>query len=169
MWRCENDASKTYGVTYWLFELTSDYQIRFKTGINPFFDNLQASGFGSIIMTSLGGNDGFDYQEDNNRMDSTSFTERSFATSSTPTAYPLKIVTYKAQSPQDTDFAIFQFVQTINGSDIPYLTWFHHKGNNYGSGVWDLDHVWQGGMTQIYGTNNTIEFQSDNTHRYMRK
>ena len=47
LWRCENDASKTYGVTYWLFELTSDYQIRFKTGINPFFDNLQASGFGS--------------------------------------------------------------------------------------------------------------------------
>lgn len=169
LWRCENDTSKTYGVTYWLFELTSDYQIRFKTGINPFFDNLQASGFGSYYNSHaprFGGNNGFDYQEDNNRMAPTSFTERAFATSSTPTAYPLKIVTYRAQSPQDTDFAIFQFVQTINGSDIPYLTWFHHKGNNYGSGVWDLDHVWQGGMTQIYGTNNTIEFQTDNTHRY---
>ena len=169
LWRCENDASKTYGVTYWLFELTSDYQIRFKTGINPFFDNLQASGFGTMFNSHtvrFGGNDGFDYQEDNNRMDASTFTERSFATSSTPTAYPLKIVTYKAQSPQDTDFAIFQFVQTINGSDIPYLTWFHHKGNNYGNGIWDLDHVWQGGMTQIYGTNNTIEFQTDNTHRY---
>ena len=167
LWRCENDASKTYGVTYWLFELTSDYQIRFKTGINPFFDNLQASGTtNDIYGPRFGGNDGFDYQEDNNRMDPTNFTTRSFATSSTPTAYPLKIVTYKAQSPQDTDFAIFQFVQTINGSDIPYLTWFHHKGNNYGSGVWDLDHVWQGGMTEIYGTSNTIEFQTDNTHRY---
>lgn len=169
LWRCENDASKTYGVTYWLFELSSDYQIRFKSGINPFFDNLQASGFGSYYNSHaprFGGNDGFDYQENNNQMDSSAFTERAFATSSTPTAYPLKIVTYKAQSPQDTDFAIFQFVQTINGSDIPYLTWFHHKGNNYGSGVWDLDHVWQGGMTQIYGTNNCIEFQTDNTHRY---
>ena len=167
LWRCENDASKTYGVTYWLFELTSDYQIRFKTGINPFFDNLQASGTtNNNYGPRFGGNDAFDYQEDNNRMEPTSFSERAFATSSTPTAYPLKIVTYKAQSPQDDDFAIFQFVQTINGSDIPYLTWFHHKGNNYGSGVWDLDHVWQGGMTQIYGTNNTIEFETSNTHRY---
>lgn len=167
LWRCENDASKTYGVTYWLYELTSDYQIRFKTGINTFFDNLQASGTTEPnYAPRFGGNDGLDYQEDNNRMDPTSFSERNFATSSTPTAYPLKIVTYKAQSPQDTDFAIFQFVQTINGSDIPYLTWFHHKGNNYGSGVWDLDHVWQGGMTEIYGTNNTIEFQTSNTQRY---
>ena len=167
LWRCENDASKTYGVTYWLFELTSDYQIRFKTGINTFFDNLQASGTtNDSYGPRFGGNDGFDYAENNNMMDPTTFTERAFATSSTPTAYPLKIVTYRAQSPQDNDFAIFQFVQTINGSDIPYLTWFHHKGNNYGSGVWDLDHVWQGGMTEIYGTNNCIEFQTSNTHRY---
>ena len=167
LWRCENDASKTYGVTYWLYELTSDYQIRFKTGINTFFDNLQASGTTfDDYGPRFGGNDAFDYQENNNRMSTTTFTERAFATSSTPTAYPLKIVTYKAQSPQDTDFAIFQFVQTINGSDIPYLTWFHHKGNNYGSGVWDLDHVWQGGMTEIYGWNNTIEFQTSNNQRY---
>ena len=167
LWRCENDASKTYGVTYWLFELTSDYQIRFKTGVNTFFDNLQASGTtNSEHGPRFGGNDAFDYAENNNKMQPTTFTERAFATSSTPTAYPLKIVTYKAQSPQDTDFAIFHFVQTINGSDIPYVTWFHHKGNNYGSGVWDLDHVWQGGMTEIYGTNNTIEFQTSNTHRY---
>ena len=97
----------------------------------------------------------------------TSFSERHFCNIFyTHSIILLKIVTYKAQSPQDTDFAIFQFVQTINGSDIPYLTWFHHKGNNYGSGVWDLDHVWQGGMTEIYGTNNTIEFQTSNTQRY---
>lgn len=167
LWRCENDASKTYGVTYWLFELSSDYQIKFKTGINPFFDNLQASGTTDANHgPRFGGNDALDYAENNNRMEPTTFTERAFATSSTPTAYPLKIVTYRAQSPQDSDFAIFQFVQTINGSDIPYLTWFHHKGNNYGSGVWDLDHVWQGGMTEIYGTNNCIEFQTTNTHRY---
>jgi hypothetical protein len=167
LWRCENDATKTYGVTYWLFQLTSDYQIRFKTGINPWFDNLQASGTtDSNYGPRFGGNDALDFQELNNRMDANSFMERSFATSSTPTAYPLKIVTYKAQSPQDDDFAIFQFVQTINGNDIPYLTWFHHKGNNYGNGVWDLDHVWQGGMTEIYGTNNTIEFQTSNCQRY---
>ena len=167
LWRCENDTSKTYGVTYWLFELTSDYQIRFKTGIDPWFDNLQASGTTDASYgPRFGGNDGLDYQESLNTMSCVNFTERSYATSSTPTAYPLKIVTYRAQSPQDTDFAIFQFVQTINGSDIPYLTWFHHKGNNYGSGVWDLDHVWQGGMTEIYGTGNTIEFQTSNTQRY---
>lgn len=167
LWRCENDASKTYGVTYWLYELTSDYQIRFKTGINTWFDNLQASGTTNANYgPRFGGNDALDYQEGNNKMEPTSFTEKAFATSSTPTAYPLKIVTYKAQSPQDDDFAIFQFVQTINGNDIPYLTWFHHKGNNYGSGIWDLDYVWQGGMTEIYGTNNTIEFQTSNTQRY---
>ena len=167
LWRCENDTSKTYGVTYWLFELTSDYQIRFKTGINPWFDNLQASGTTDANYgPRFGGNDGLDYQEDLNTMSCVSFTEKSFATSSTPTAYPLKIVTYRAQSPQDTDFAIFQFVQTINGSDIPYLTWFHHKGNNYGNGIWDLDHVWQGGMTEIYGSSNTIEFQTHNCQQY---
>ena len=75
-----------------------------------------------------------------------------FATSSTPTAYPLKIVTYRAQSPQDTDFAIISFVQTINGVDITYATWFYHKGNNYGNGIWDMDYVWQGGLTTITPT-----------------
>lgn len=164
LWRCENDATKDYGVTYWCFELINDYQIRFKTGVNVFFDNLQASGTTDVYYgPKFGGQDGFDYQNSNNRMDPDSFSTKNFATSSTPTAYPLKIVTYRAQAPQDTDFAIFQFVQTINGNDIPYLTWFHHKGNDFGSGIWDLDYVWQGGMTQIYGQSETIAFKTDAT------
>jgi len=44
------------------------------------------------------------------------------ATTSTPTAYPMSIRVYRAQAPQDPNFAIIQFTQTINGVIVPYGT-----------------------------------------------
>ena len=153
MIRLENDAIKTYGTTHYLMELTDDHTIEFRSGISPKFLGFDPNNSITDRMGRWGGKDGFDYFsnhwsfEINGQGGVNSF---DFATSSTPTAYPLKIVSYKAQSPQDADFSIIQFIQTINGNDNPYATWFFHKGNNYGTDIWDMDHVWQGGLTRIY-------------------
>ena len=79
-----------------------------------------------------------------------------FATSTTPTAYPLKIYSYKAQSPQDDNFAIIQFVQTINEVDVQYATFYLHKGNQIGTNIYDLDHVWQGCVGTWGSSNRTL-------------
>lgn len=166
LWRCENDAAKDYGVTYFLFELTSDYEMSIKSGVEPWFDNLMASGTtNSSYGPRFGGQKGLDWCASQNTMVTSSSFQSSYATSSTPTAYPLKVVTYRAQSPQDTEFAVIQFVQSINGDDIPYFTWFHHKGNQYGSGIWDLDYVWQGGFTKIGGYNQSIQMTTQNAQQ----
>lgn len=153
-----NDAGKTYGTTYYgiAFDTSNDYQMMIFSGSSWEHLNWNPSSSTATNSGRFGGIQGLDYSSSFN----TSFTydtsysaAQSFATSSTPTAYPLKIVTYRAQSPQDTNFAIIQFVQTINAVDIPYFTFFLHKGTNYGSGIWDLNHVWQGSYSSIYPTN----------------
>lgn len=158
IFRLENDATKTYGTTYQLIELSDDHTIKMNSGSSIDFLGSDITSSVSSRAGRWGGVVGLDwsttYGADLATVNSayTQVTEMDFATSSTPTAYPLKIVTYRAQSPQDTDFAIISFVQTINGVDTTYATWFYHKGNNYGSGIWDLDHVWQGGLTTIIPT-----------------
>ena len=79
-----------------------------------------------------------------------------FATTTTPTAYPLKVYSYKAQAPQDDNFAIIQFVQTINETDQQYATFYLHKGNQIGTNIWDLDHVWQGLHGQWSNSGRTL-------------
>ena len=158
IFRLENDATKTYGTTYQLIELTDDHTIKFNSGSSIDFLGSDITSSVSSRAGRWGGVVGLDwsttYGADLATVNSayTQVTELDFATSSTPTAYPLKIVTYRAQSPQDTDFAIISFVQTINAVDTTYATWFYHKGNNYGNGIWDLDYVWQGGLTTILPT-----------------
>jgi len=157
MFRLENDATKTYGTTYQLIELSDDHTIRLVSGSSLNFLGFDPKSGVQSYRGRWGGTAGLDWSQnygDELRADSAVDTVNmmDFATSSTPTAYPLKIVTYRAQSPQDTDFAIISFVQTINGVDTTYATWFYHKGNNYGNGIWDLDHVWQGGLTTITPT-----------------
>ena len=87
----------------------------------------------------------------------TSGTSFTYCRSTTPTSYPLAIRVYKAQSPQDGNFAIIQFTQTVNESVETYGTFFLHKGPNYGAGIWDLNHVYQGGMTFIGAPTQTIQ------------
>lgn len=158
IFRLENDATKTYGTTYQLIELSDDHTIRMNSGSSVDFLGCDTTSSISDRAGRWGGVVGLDWSTTygNTLVTSSSaydgVTQLNFATSSTPTAYPLKIVTYRAQSPQDTDFAIISFVQTINGVDTTYATWFYHKGNNYGNGIWDLDYVWQGGLTTIVPT-----------------
>lgn len=157
-----NDPSKTYGTTYYGFSFNpnNSYELMLSSGsswehfnYNPNSSTDSANGrFGGLygLDISLNNNGVFSYNTSVGR-------EHSFASSSTPTAYPLKIITYRAQAPQDTNFAIIQFVQTINASDVPYFTFFLHKGSNYGAGIWDLNHVWQGGYNQIYPSSGAGE------------
>lgn len=155
MIKLENDAGKTYGYTHYLIELVNDYTIEFRSGISPKFLGFDPNNSASSRMGRWGGEDGFDYYSNENQFDITgnsNINSLAFATSSTPTSYPLKIVSYNAQSPQDTDFAIIQFIQTINGNDVAYATWWFHKGNNYGNGIWDMDYVWQGGLSTVFTT-----------------
>ena len=80
-----------------------------------------------------------------------------FARSTDPTDYPLKLVTYRAPASQDTKYTIFQFQQIVNGNVEVYGTFSLNAGTLWGQNIWDLDHVFQGGVT-MYGTTAQYEF-----------
>lgn len=155
MLRLENDPAKTYGTTFWLFELLDDYRFQLRSGINVDIKNYNPNSSVQTRLGRYGGLAGLDWSVSQGTEFSTDSTRNySYASSATPTAYPLKIVTYKAQAPQDTNFAIIQFIQTVNGDDIPYATFTLNKGTGYGNSIWDLDYVWQGTYTRFYVSSN---------------
>ena len=80
-----------------------------------------------------------------------------FARNTDPTDYPLKLVTYRAPATQDTKYTVFQFQQIVNGSVEVYCTFSLNAGTLWGQNIWDLDHVFQGGVT-VYGTASQFEF-----------
>jgi len=158
-----NDATKTFGTTYYGFSLHSNnYRMYISSG--PMWRALNVRGINTSAFNayqdygSYGGDRGLDYQESYNYLttDDNNFSHINIASSSTPTAYPLSIRLYKAQSPQDTNFAVIQFTQTINNEIIPFGTFSIHKGSNFGSNVWDLNHVWNGGITTYEGTGRHV-------------
>ena len=156
--RLENDSSKKFGVTYWGFALSANnYSITIQSGpgwsyINRFgkhfaYDSSYEGAFGAF-----NGDEGLDYQGSVNTLQSSTTSNyrnyHSFTTSSGPTNYPLKIRYYKAQAPQDTNFAVIQFISTINSVDTERFTFTLHKGGSFGANVWDLDEVWNGTYTE---------------------
>ena len=162
--RVENDAAKTYGTTYYSFVLNdNNYQLQIGAYINPDFRNYYPGSFQTSEVGHRGGVRDLDWNTNAGiNLYTPQATSEQFTGSATPTAYPLKIVSYRAQTPQDTNFAIIQFVQTVNGTDTPYFTFILPKGTQYGQNVWDLDHVWQGGYTKIFGgTDQSIHFNTD--------
>lgn len=153
-----NDESKTFGSTYYTFGMASGNSYRMYIQSGCIWGTLNRLGTnsgnpsGNYEYGFFGGNPGLDYQTSFNYIgDSSSFTYVDYASTSTPTAYPLSIRTYRAQSPQDTNYAIIQFTQTINGVTVPFATFSINRGLNYGNGVWDTNNVWNGGITK-YGT-----------------
>lgn len=82
-----------------------------------------------------------------------------FARNTDPTDYPLKLITYRAPATQDTKYTIFQFQQIVNGNVEVYCTFSLNAGTLWGQNIWDLDHVFQGGIT-VYGTASQFEFGS---------
>ena len=162
--RLENDSSKTYGHTYWgfAFHAANMYRMTIQSGsgwsyLNRLgkhfsYDQNQEGHFGCF-----NGDRGLDYQGGNNnlhRYDWTYHNYHNYATSSGPTDYALKIRYYKAQAPQDTNFAVIQFIQTINSVEQVFFTFSLNKGSGFGSSVWDLDEVWNGTYNE-YRTNRS--------------
>ena len=98
------------------------------------FVNHETSGDG---LTNVGTNDGAGYA-----------LERIYCRSQSATDYPLRIVVYKGASSQDPNFSIIQFQQVVAGEIEPYFTFSLNKGTQWGQNIWDLDHVFQGGIVE---------------------
>jgi len=166
-----NSGSKTYGTTYYAFGMdysnSYDMVVRSGSGWYP----LNASGttstnsYGKYNYGTWTGYQGLDWGPNSYLQTASSesydshYTIR-YATTSTPTAYPLKIITYRAQAPQDTNFAIIQFAQTINGVVVPHGTFTIHRGTSYGSGIWDLDNVFLGSITDYSADTRSINIST---------
>ena len=162
-----NDAAKTYGTTYYGFGMDPTNLYRMYISAGPSWQTLNRRGTNNSsaqAATQYGyyyGEPGLDYQESYNYIGlEQGFPYIDFASTSTPTAYPLSIRTYKAQSPQDTNFAVIQFTQTINNVIIPYATFSLHKGPLVGANVWDLNHVWNGAYTVYTPSTRGVNMES---------
>ena len=150
----ENDATKKYGNTFYSLFLegssSSTWELYIQCGNG--WEFLNRRGTSSTSITTINewgaftGYRGLDKQEYDYM--TTSSTYLTLSTNSTPTAYPMQIRTFRAQSPQDTDFAVIQFTQTINEKVEPYATFNFHVGDGYGNGVFDLDEVFLAAYTE---------------------
>jgi len=157
--RVEHDAAKTFGTTYYGigFDPSNDYKLCITSGSN--FDYFNRAGINYIDTSSdtshfgvYEGEPGLDYSSYEyirRNCNDSDFRLFEYASNATPTAYPLQIRVYRAQAPQDTDFAIIQFAQVINGIVQTYATFTLAKGSSFGAGTYDLDYVFQDALTQI--------------------
>ena len=156
--RLEHDSSKKFGVTYWGFALSSNnYALTIQSGAGWSYLNRLGKHFSydssyEGAFGAFNGDMGLDYQYNSNNLQSGTSNNyknwHQFTTSAGPTNYALKIRSYKAQAPQDANFAVIQFISTINGVDRNWFTFTLHKGSNFGANVWDLDKVWNGTYTE---------------------
>ena len=157
--RMENESGKTFGTTYWGFAIDdNNYNMYVKSGcawqtLNSLGTNSDSSGSNEEQYGVFGGDPGLDVQSGHSFIERTPstisyHTYLKFATSSSPTSYPLKIKYFKAASPQDTNFAVIQFIQHIDSKDEPFACFTLHRGSTFGASVWDLDHVWNGTYTE---------------------
>jgi len=172
--RVEHDAAKAYGTTYYGFGFDpgNDYQLCVTSGSN--FDYLNRAGINYLNTTSESthfgiyeGEIGLDYSSGFEKIrrscNDVDFRIFNYASNATPTAYPLQIRVYRAQAPQDTNFAIIQFAQVINGIIQPYATFTLAKGSGFGAGVYDLDHVYQDSLTSINTSTREVNFTYGDT------
>ena len=179
-----HDASKTFGTTFYTFGMHQSNKSVFtiQSGNTWRFINH----VGTLYSTSttsestfnrnfgmFGGVPGLDHQRDYNwirRSEGSDgdYLTQSYAFSSNATSYPLEIRTYRAQSPQDTDFAIIQFVQISNSNVVACATFNISRGTQHGTDVYDLDHVFQDSITNFHTTTSptrTVLFRYGGTHK----
>ena len=185
--RLENDSTKKFGVTYWGFALSHNLvnspatgnELRIQTGsgwsyLNRLgkhyaYDSNVNSTAAEAAFGAFNGDLGLDYQYYHNFLHSRSdnqdyFDRQLITTSNGGHNYPLKIRYYKAQAPQDTNFAVIQFLQTDNGVDKAWFTFTIHKGTSFGTNVWDLDEVWNGTYTH-YDTYHKLQGNTSSASR----
>ena len=164
-----NDASKTYGTTFYSFgiDTNTNNRLLFNSGSGYRWLNkigTRASS-GSTNAGEFAGLQGLDYQNSydypvtNSSGSSWTFPYVTYCTDSTPTAYPLEIRVYRAQAPQDTDFAVIQFCQTINTVVQSYGAFTVYRGATFGSNVWDYDYVFNGSMMTYNIGTRSIKLQ----------
>ena len=55
--------------------------------------------------------------------------------------FKLQINIYRDNA--DPDFAVIQFVHTIDNNFVPFATFSISRGTQHGSGIYDLDYVFQ--------------------------
>ena len=179
-----HDATKSFGTTYYSFGMdpTNNNQFTIQSGstwrfINHAGHTLSTTSTSDSTVNKFmglwGGIPGLDYQANYNfirRSESTDsyYATQYYARSTDSTTYPLEIRTYRAQSPQDTDFAIIQFVQIVSGDAYPYATFSISRGSQHGSDIYDLDYVYQDTITNFYKSTSptrTITFRYGGTNR----
>ena len=152
-----NDSSKTFGTTYWGFGFNdNNYQFCITAGAGWSWLNRNGVNYSGSSAWEIGayqGDRGLDWGSSSyiNRTGTTGWDNHYFATTSTPQSYPLAIRTYRAPNQQDDNFAVISFTQTINEKVHTYATIALHAGPNYGANVFDMDYVWPGTYTYIFG------------------
>ena len=166
--KVENDATKKYGYTYYCFTLedaaSSNWKLNIMSGTGWSWLNRAGTNSGSATGNSLGqftGYIGLDWG-DGSKEPSTNNIGTSFFVSnnSTPTSYPLQIRTYRAQAPQDTNFSIIQFCSVINEVVTVNSTISLCVGDGYGSGTFDLDDVFLGGVIEYGKTDDDFRIRT---------
>lgn len=177
-----HDNAKMYGDSYYAFTIGQDYPYRMTikggaywesqncrgTEANPTSSPTYQNGIWGFMDGRLGLN-----RQGTNTINPWSTSNRcygDFCNSTTPTSYPLEIKYWRPQAPQDTNFAIISFCQTIDGESREFWT-FSLPTVSWGAttpGV-DLDHLYLGHAV-IYTPNapNTYypHMGVDITHRY---
>ena len=163
-----NDASKTYGTTFYsfgidtytnnklIFNSGSGYKWLNKIGVRS-SNGTDAGDFAGL--QGLDYQNGYDYPITSTNSSFWDFPTVSYCSSGTPTAYPLEIRVYRAQAPQDTDFAIIQFCQTINTVVQSYGAFTVYHGATFGSNVFDYDYVFNGSMMTYDSGTRSIKLQ----------
>lgn len=154
-----NDATKRYGTSYYTFGTSNHGNTHLYINSGNHWEWMNRTGTKTFSTNGLtnygqfGGIDGLDKssaREYINRGNDAAWARIDIATTLTPSAYPISIRVYRAQAPQDTNFAIIQFCQTVNEVIIPYGAFTIHKGAGFGTNLWDLDDVFIGTIS-TYG------------------
>ena len=171
--RVIHDVTKTYGTTYYGFGMgeSNNNKMVITSGSGWRFINHKGIHSTSTSETTIdfgryNGLQGLDYQKNieylSRQTGSTSnYRVLTYANSNTPTNYKLQINVYRDSA--DTDFAVFQFVQTIDNNFVPFATFSISRGSQHGSGVYDLDYVFQDTITEFFTLNRGIQMRYGNT------
>ena len=168
-----HDAGKTFGTTYYGFGMgeSSSNKLVVTSGSGWRFINHKGTHSTSTSETTTefgryNGLQGLDYQESvkyiSRQTGSTSnYRVLTYANNNTPTSYKLQINIYRDNA--DPDFAVIQFVQTIDNNFVPFATFSISRGTQHGSGIYDLDHVFQDTLLEFYTVTRGIGMIYGNT------
>lgn len=151
-----NDTNKTYGTTFYGIKLNpaNEFELQIGAGVGWRYMNWNPTTSTDTYEGGWSGDSGFDvssltyaFNYDNDE----DYAEFQYGVGSDATSYPMKVQVWKANNsdPQDPNFFVLQFVQNVAGNDESQLSVYFHKGTVIGNGIWDLNHVWQGGFTSF--------------------